>query len=429
MENGSPRHLAATVFQIVVAVTTVAAAVLVPLQLAFPESGVWTGLGLDVAVTLVFAADAVVNLANARRPAGPHAKASGRGRTAWWTAVDVAAAVPFDLILAEPLAILPRMLKVMRLAQWFGSWRIRFVKRVELVKLGIFAFWLLLTAHWLACVWSSITPTYEGDALTRYLASYYWVVETLATVGYGETTPTTNLQRVFAIGVMLTGVAVYGYVIGNVAGMLARRDPAKTQYFENIDRLNNFSKHRDLPPALRARILDYYAYVWRRRLGFDESSFLGTLPPGLRRDVEMELKRHLLSRIPLFRGLSEAFMEEVALSLRPDVYVPGEHVFRQGAPGDRMYFVIEGRLRVLRAEEEIGSLGDGDFFGEVALFTSQPRNASVQAATYCDLYALDRGSFTRLLERFPDVGERLREVAKTRHGGQSAPPSPAPPAS
>ncbi|MFM8732112.1 MAG: porin, partial [Phycisphaerales bacterium] len=56
------------------------------------------------------------------------------------------------------------------------------------VQGGIFAFWLLLTAHWLACAWSSITPTYEGDAATRYLASYYWVVETLATVGYGETT-------------------------------------------------------------------------------------------------------------------------------------------------------------------------------------------------------------------------------------------------
>lgn len=428
MENGSPRHLAATVIQLVVAATTVAASVLVPLQLAFPESGAWTGLGLDVAVTLVFAVDAVVNLASARRPAGPHAHAPSRGRTAWWTAVDVAAAVPFDLLFAQPVAILPRMLKVMRLAQWFGSWRIRFVKRVELVKLGIFAFWLLLTAHWLACAWSSITSTYEGDALTRYLASYYWVVETLATVGYGETTPTTNLQRVFAIGVMLTGVAVYGYVIGNVAGMLARRDPAKTQYFENIDRLNTFIKHRDLPTGLRARILDYYAYVWRRRLGFDEASFLGTLPPGLRREVEMELKRDLLSRIPLFRGLSEAFLEEVALSLRPDVYVPGEHVFRQGQPGDRMFFVIEGTLKVLRGDDEVGRLSDGNFFGEVALFTNQPRNASVQAATYCDLYALDRGAFTRLLDRFPDVGERLREVAKTRHGAPSAaPPTPASP--
>ena len=382
MENDSPRHLAAPAFQFVVAVTTVAAAVLVPLQLSFPESNAWTGFGLDMAVTAVFAIDLVANLLRARRPAGPHAHSPGARATAWWTAVDLAAAFPFDLVFASPIAILPRMLKVLRLAQWFGSWRIRFVKRVELVKLAIFAFWLLLTAHWLACAWSSITPTYEGDALTRYLCSYYWVVETLATVGYGETTPTTNLQRVFAIGVMLTGVAVYGYVIGNVAGMLARRDPAKTQYFENIDRLNTFIKHRDLPPRLRARILDFYAYVWRRRLGFDESSFLGTLPPGLRREVEMELKRGLLSRIPLFRGLSEAFIEEVALSLRPDVYVPGEHVFRQGAPGDRMYFVIEGRLRVLRADEEIGSLGDGDFFGEVALFTSQPRNASVQAATF-----------------------------------------------
>lgn len=416
-------------FQALVAATTIAASILVPLQLAFPESGVWAGFGLDMAVTAVFAVDLVANLARSRRPAGPHARAQGAGSVAWWTAVDLAAAVPFDLVFASPLAILPRMAKVLRLAQWFGSWRIRFVKRVELVKLGIFAFWLLLTAHWLACVWSSITPTYEGDAATRYLASYYWVVETLATVGYGETTPVTNLQRVFAIGVMLTGVAVYGYVIGNVAGMLARRDPAKTQYFENIDRLNTFIKHRDLPPELRTRILDYYAYVWRRRLGFDEASFLGTLPPGLRREVEMELKRDLLSRIPLFRGLSEAFLEEVALSLRPDVYVPGEHVFRQGQPGDRMFFVIEGTLKVLRGDDEVGRLSDGNFFGEVALFTNQPRNASVQAHTYCDLYALDRGAFTRLLERFPDIGERLREVALTRHGtpvAASAPPAPPP---
>jgi CRP-like cAMP-binding protein len=106
------------------------------------------------------------------------------------------------------------------------------------------------------------------------------------------------------------------------------------------------------------------------------------------------------------------------------VYVPGEHVFRQGQPGDRMYFVIEGTLKVLRGDDEVGRLSDGNFFGEVALFTNQPRNASVQAATYCDLYALDRGAFSRLLERFPDIGERLREVALTRHGTPAAAPAP-----
>ncbi len=158
--------------------------------------------------------------------------------------------------------------------------------------------------------------------------------------------------------------------------------------------------------------------MWRRRLGFDESSFLGTLPPGLRREVEMHLKRDLLSRIPLFRGLSEDFLEEVALALKPDVYVPGEDVFRQGHPGERMYFVISGRLRVIRDEHsELGTLRDGDFFGEVALFTNQPRNATVRAEGYCDLYALDRQAFTRLLERYPDVGDQLRQVAQTRHGG------------
>jgi voltage-gated potassium channel len=418
MDNVAPQRPAAQAFQLVVAATAVAVAVLVPLQVAFPGSGVWRGFRMDMAVTVIFAIDVAVNLFHARRAPGPHQEPRSPLAIAWWTLVDVAAALPLDLLFASPLALLPRMAKVLRLGQWMRSWHIRFVKRVELVKLAMFAFWLLLIAHWLACAWSSITPTYEGDGPTRYLASYYWVVETLATVGYGETTPVTNVQRIFAIGVMLTGVAVYGYVIGNVAGMLARRDPAKTQYFESIDRLNTFNKHRDLPPELRTRIVDYYGYVWRRRLGFDESSFLGTLPPGLRREVEMHLKRDLLSRIPLFRGLSEDFLEEVALALKPDVYVPGEDVFRQGHPGERMYFVISGRLRVIRDEHsELGTLRDGDFFGEVALFTNQPRNATVRAEGYCDLYALDRQAFTRLLERYPEVGDQLRQVAQTRHGG------------
>ncbi|MFM8699064.1 MAG: hypothetical protein ACKOF7_10465, partial [Phycisphaerales bacterium] len=129
MEHASPRHHAMLAFQALVAATTVAASVLVPLQLAFPESGVWTGFGLDMAVTAVFAVDLVANLVRSRRPAGPHARAQGAGSIAWWTAVDLVAAVPFDLVFASPLAILPRMAKVLRLAQWFGSWRIRFVKR------------------------------------------------------------------------------------------------------------------------------------------------------------------------------------------------------------------------------------------------------------------------------------------------------------
>jgi len=62
----------------------------------------------------------------------------------------------------------------------------------------------------------------------------------------------------------------------------------------------------------------------------------------------------------------------------------------------------------------ISTLKDGDFFGEIALFTNQVRSAGVQAVTYCDLYILEKEVFEYLMERFPEIGAHIREVAMQR---------------
>ena len=82
-----------------------------------------------------------------------------------------------------------------------------------------------------------------------------------------------------------------------------------------------------------------------------------------------------------------------------------------------MYFLIKGALEVVKADGQvIGTLQDGDFFGEIALFKRQPRNASVRATEYSDVYALDRGAFELLLEQYPDVAAQVRVVAERRGG-------------
>ncbi len=109
------------------------------------------------------------------------------------------------------------------------------------------------------------------------------------------------------------------------------------------------------------------------------------------------------------------FIEEVALNLKPDVYTPGEYVFKEGRPARRMYLVIKGILEVIRKDGTvINVLQDGDFFGEIALFTDQPRTASVRAVSYCDLYVLEKDVFLYLLEQFPDIGDHMKEIARQR---------------
>jgi len=414
-------RLLSNAWTVVVALLAIIAAIILPIDLAFEIDESWFNARSAALVTVIFTVDLVVNQIKARRERrhASHDSEDSRVKSVVWFLIDALSAFPFGLVTGIPIFALPRLLKLARVAQLMHRLRTTFIQQADLLKLSFFAFWVLLIAHWLACSWSTITTTYEGDGPTRYLASFYWVMETLTTIGYGETTPTNNLQRVFAIGVMLSAVAVYGYVIGNVASMLAKRDPAKTQYFSNIDQLNAFMKYRELPVVMRDRIHSYYTHIWKKRLGFDETSFLSGLPAGLRKEVEMHLKREILEKIPIFQGLASAFLEEVALGLKPDIFVPGEFVFRAGQSGDKMYFVIKGTLRVIAKDGTVvATLDDGDFFGELALFTNQGRSAGIQAVTYCDLYALDRDVFNFLLERFPDVGAKIREVAVRRQGGE-----------
>ena len=93
---------------------------------------------------------------------------------------------------------------------------------------------------------------------------------------------------------------------------------------------------------------------------------------------------------------------------------------RRGEAGDCMYFVVEGEIEI---QLQAGSiyLGPGEFFGEVALLTGDPRNATVIAARGCTLLALDIVDFHELLARQPELARVIREEARKRPGAATAP--------
>ena len=70
--------------------------------------------------------------------------------------------------------------------------------------------------------------------LTQYLYSLYWSVITMTTVGYGDITPGTNIEYIFAIITALIGASLYAFVIGNIASILSNLDAAKTKFNKEI---------------------------------------------------------------------------------------------------------------------------------------------------------------------------------------------------
>jgi voltage-gated potassium channel len=337
-------------------------------------------------------------------------------RSAWFL-VDIIAAIPFRALLpgGAPLELL-RLLKLGRMVQLMNRWRQHAFQHANVLMLVFFAFWLLLIAHWLACGWIALGGIRAaGDQLTLYVRALYWCITTLATVGYGDIVPTNNRQMVYAMAVMLTGVGVYGYVIGNVANLLSNLDLAKRHYTENMDRLGAFLRYRNVPLELQRRIRDYYAYLWEHRMGYDESTIMADLPLGLRTEVALRLRRDFIESAPLFKNASHELVREIALHLHPAVFTPGDYIFRAGHHGRHMYFISFGTLEVISADgQTVATLKEGNFFGELALLFSQPRNASVRAVDYCDLYSLDKDTFDHTISRYPDFARQIREEAERR---------------
>ena len=272
------------------------------------------------------------------------------------------------------------------------------------------------------------------DFPRQYLDSLYWTVTTLTTVGYGDITPATWAQKIYTMFTMFFGVAIYGYVIGNVSTLLANTDTAKNNYVSKIEELNAFFEDKKLPYELQEKIRDYYNHIWQSRLGRDEAKMLSDMPWSLRTEVNLFLNREIIQKVPLFRDAGENLIRELASSLQPAVFMPEDLIIKKGEIGDRMYFVSKGYAELLDENDQaLASFSTGSYFGEMALVLDQPRAASIVAREYCDVYFLSKETFSFLLQKYPSFREHINdtlqkrkndEVGQAIHGNPQTPGGP-----
>lgn len=413
------------IWQLIIVISSTFIAIYIPLNIVLKISHGFSLTLFYWLVSLVFTIDIVVNYFSPPVNLEYHQNITD-ARSKYlksWFVVDLLAAIPFSFIFGIPALEIIRLIKFTRVVQFMSYLRQRAIIMGDYLILGYFVFWLMLLAHWFACGWIYLRGFSENiENITKYITSLYWVIETLTTVGYGETTPLTNAQYIFAMIIMLVGVATYGFIIGNVANILSKRNPARAQFFNNLEQLKIFVSYRNIPGHLQKRVSDYFNYIWKKRLGFDESVFLSSLPQGLQNEVSVYLKREILQKIPLFKGVSDEFLKEVSLHMRPIVCVPDEYVFKEDDIGHEMYFIIRGKLEVIMNNDVVSILTDGDFFGEIALFTDhRKRTATLKSVYYSDLYRLDRELFDEVLKRYPRIAGHIKKTAEERMKNDQTP--------
>lgn len=210
----------------------------------------------------------------------------------------------------------------------------------------------------------------QPNAFGSLPQALYWAVTTLSTTGYGDVVPITHLGRLIASFVMISGLAVFGLWTGIIA--------------------NGF--------AAEARRRDF-TRTWE-----------------------------YVARVPFFKQLTPAAIIEIARMLRSMEVTERTVIVRKGRHGDSMFFIATGQVEIVGTNPPV-RLGEGAFFGELALLGDGVRTATVVATAPTTLLVLEVADYRIFAAHHPELArtveeEGFRRLAEIRGARQSVAAAP-----
>ncbi len=206
---------------------------------------------------------------------------------------------------------------------------------------------------------ATIAYWFEGerqpDQFGSIPAALWWAVVTLTTTGYGDVVPLSSAGRMIGGVIMVCGICV----LALLAGILANGFAAEVRRRE-------------------------FVHIWE-----------------------------LVARVPFFSNVGAIAISDIVQRLRSRHYATGAMVIRTGAVGEQMYFIVSGQVEV-RLAAGAKTLGDGEFFGEMALLDRKPRSADVVTVSPCTMLVLNVADFYQLAGQQPALVLAIEVEAKRR---------------
>ncbi len=260
--------------------------IMIPIRIGFDAQPALGFIVFDIVIDSVFFVDMFLTFNTAYKDPALEVYVYSRQMIAanylkFWFWVDLISTVPVDDLVR--LFIGPdghfeaiRAVRILRLGRLFKLQRVNKLTEYLEEKLGIspsqinlvmLIMQIFFIAHVFSCFWHMLGQPSSDTARTwitefgfdtqsledRYIASLYFTIVTMLTVGYGDIHPTNPGERAFSIFMMLSGGVIFGALLSKVASVIEKRHPQAKVFKENMDEVRAFLEEYSLPLPIKVK--------------------------------------------------------------------------------------------------------------------------------------------------------------------------------
>ncbi|KAG5184646.1 hypothetical protein JKP88DRAFT_277004 [Tribonema minus] len=373
-----------------------------------------------------------------------------------WFVWDFVSSMPWEFMFWQYKSKLLRLLKLLRfgrLAQALSGKHLlrqyewREPVNYEAIQLARFAVLLPLVLHIMGCglyiVADVASESYDfrnandivhDSDFLQWVYGIYWAAMTVSTIGYGDVSLVTFVERGYAIVCMIVGASLYAYLVGALIAIVmefASKEQDRREKLTAINDLMAQAKARCLPRNQQVLVRYFLAEVHALRpMQLPERQMeMSILSPPAAATLARHLFRSWLPQVWWLRTSDDTFIARLGLIVRSQCFAPREPIFRAGntasaafvlasgivlcytagntasaafvlASGIVLRYTVRGVIHLEQCEEGVGE--SCFMFGQESLLRSVTiYSYSAFAATYVSLWRLDRAPLMALLDEFP----------------------------